>query len=197
MNMIGGIASLVQGEREKRLRVTTRMWLAHTAGGVIGGAAMAAALWLVFTPLRTLPPELFVVSVFVVLAAAALLAELERLGLPRQARQVPQLWSRRYGPSGSYALYGLWLGAGLATNVTYTVEYVAFFAAALFLSLPSALIAGAAFGLGRTALIGPIGMIPRAALWWSRRYSTGMRARAVLGCVLTLVAVAGVLLIGT
>lgn len=152
---------------------------------------MAGIVWLLFTPLRTIPPEPVAFVIFLGIAAASVLAELNLMPMPRQARQVPQWWYARYGPTRSYALYGLWLGAGLATNITYTVEFVVFASAALLLSLPQALIVGLAFGFARTAFVGPLGLAPRAAGWWSRQYAGGMQVRMVISCILSVGVVIG------
>jgi hypothetical protein len=190
--MIGGIASLVQGERRRKLGVS--MWLAHTGLGITGGVGMAALVWLLLTPLRTIPPEPVVIAIFLGISAAAVLAELNLIPMPRQARQVPQWWYGRYGPTRSYALYGLWLGAGLATNVTYTLEFVIFAAAGLLLPLPQALVVGLAFGFARTAFVGPLGLVPGAAGWWSRQYASGRRGRILVSCCLSVGMIVGVVL---
>lgn len=163
--MINGIASLVQGEHSKA--VAGRVVLLHAAGGALGGATMAGLCWLILTPVRTIFPEAVGLGLIVVVAIVAALADFGVLLLRRQNRQVPQRWFSTYGVEKAYGLYGLWLGAGLATNVAYALEYVIFIGAAVLLPFLPALAAGAIFGLGRTALAGPIGVIPRAAAAWS------------------------------
>lgn len=163
--MINGIVSLVQGEHSKAF--VGRVVLLHAAGGAVGGAAMAGLCWLALTPVRTIMPEAVGLALVVGLAVCMALFDLGLLSLRRQNRQVPQRWFATYGAEKAYALYGFWLGAGLATNVTYALEYVVFVGAGVLLPLPPALVAGAIFGLGRTALAGPIGLVPRAASAWT------------------------------
>jgi hypothetical protein len=166
--MINGIASLVQGEHSKAF--VGRVVLSHAAGGAVGGATMAGVCWLVLTPVRTLLPEVVDLGLMVVVAVCAGLFDFGLLPLRRQNRQVPQRWFSTYGPQRAYALYGFWLGAGLATNVTYALEYVVFAGAAVLLPFGPALVAGAIFGFGRTGLAGPIGVIPRGASTWSELF---------------------------
>lgn len=131
---------------------------------------MAAAIWLALTSVRTLVPEEVALAAVLAIAIVTVLAEMDRVTIPRQPRQVPQSWYATHGAIRSYALYGLWLGAALATNVTYAVEYLVFLGAGLLLPLPEALATGAAFGFGRTALVGPLGFVPRATALLSRIY---------------------------
>jgi hypothetical protein len=166
--MINGIVSLVQGEHSKAF--VGRVVLLHAAGGAVGGAAMAGLCWLALTPVRTILPEVAGLALITGLAVCMALSDFGLLSLRRQNRQVPQRWFAIYGAEKAYALYGFWLGAGLATNVTYALEYVVFIGAAVLLPLPPALVAGAIFGLGRTALAGPIGLVPRVASAWADRF---------------------------
>lgn len=165
VNMINGIVSLVQGEHSKAF--VGRVVVLHAAGGAIGGAAMAGLCWLALTPVRTILPEVVALALVVALAICMALFDFGLLSLRRQNRQVPQRWLATYGAEKAYALYGFRLGAGLATNVTYAVEYVVFIGAGVLLPFGPALVAGVIFGLGRTALAGPIGLVPRAASAWS------------------------------
>lgn len=163
--MINGIVSLVQGEHSKAF--VGRVVLLHAAGGAVGGAAMAGLCWLALTPVRTILPEVVGLALIGGLAICMALFDFGLLPLRRQNRQVPQRWFATYGAEKAYALYGFWLGGGLATNVTYALEYVVFVGAGVLLPLPPALVAGAIFGLARTALAGPIGLVPRAASAWT------------------------------
>jgi hypothetical protein len=151
--MILGITSLGQGSGQVQMRA--RMWVAHMAGGAVGGAAMAAATWLLLTPIRTLVPTGGVVGLFLLLVVIALLIDLRVLHSPFGGHQVPQTWARRYGLLRSFMLYGLLLGSGLLTHVNYAVTLLVFSAASLFTSFGTAVLVGVAFGLGRTALVGP------------------------------------------
>ena len=93
----------------------------------------------------------------------------------------------------SYALYGLWLGAALGTNITYMVELVVFVCAALLLPLHEAVVVGAVFGLGRTAPVAPLGASRRLATGWGRAYggesTLALRLSAVLSLAIALLAV--------
>jgi hypothetical protein len=168
--MINGIASLVQGEHSKAF--VGRVVVLHAAGGAIGGASMAVLCWLALTPVRTILPETIGLGLIIGVGICTALSDFGLLSLRRQNRQVPQRWFTTYGAEKAYALYGFWLGAGLATNVAYAVEYLVFVGAAVLLPFLPALAAGAIFGLGRTALAGPIGLVPRAASTWSELFRT-------------------------
>jgi hypothetical protein len=174
------------------------MGAGHAVSGAFGGLAMAAILWLLLTPLRTLPPALVAYVMVAGLAASASLADLGVVHLPRQRRQVPQRWWRTYGPIRSYALYGFWLGAGLVTNITYMVELVVLVGAGVLLPLHEAMLIGAIFGLGRTAPVGPLAASPRLATWWGDRVYGGettlaLRTSAILSAGLALLAGAHVI----
>jgi hypothetical protein len=169
--MVLGIAGL--GEARSLFRVGGRMAAAHAMCGAVGGALVVAALWLLVTPLRTLPPAWARAALVAGIAIACAAADLGLLELPRQRRQVPQRWYRRYGAVRSYGLYGLWLGGALGTNITYMCEVALFAGAALTLPLPLAALAGAVFGLARAAPIGPLGASIALAGAWSRAYGGG------------------------
>lgn len=190
--MINGIASLVQGEHSKGF--AGRVVLLHAAGGALGGATMAGLCWLALTPVRTILPQTVGLALMVGVAVGAALADFGLLSLRRQNRQVPQRWFSTYGAEKAYALYGLWLGAGLATNVAYALEYVVFIGAAVLLPFAPALAAGAIFGLGRTALAGPIGLIPKGASAWSEFFRAHQsRLPALSGLVALGLAIAMIL----
>lgn len=131
---------------------------------------MAGLCWLALTPVRTILPQAVGLGLVAGVAVVAALSDFGLLSLRRQNRQVPQRWFSTYGAEKAYGLYGFWLGAGLATNVAYALEYAVFIGAAVLLPFPAALAAGAIFGFGRTALAGPIGLIPRAAALWSELF---------------------------
>jgi hypothetical protein len=168
--MINGISSLVQGEHSRA--VVGRVALFHAVGGATGGASMAGICWLVLTPIRTILPSAIALGLLVCLAVCTALSDFGLLSLQGQNRQVPQRWLSTYGVEKAYGLYGFWLGAGLATNVAYALEYVVFIGAAILLPLFPALVAGAIFGLCRTAVAGPVGVVPRAAWAWTEFFRT-------------------------
>jgi hypothetical protein len=194
--MVLGIAGL--GEATSLRRKRGAVGAVHAASGALGGAAMTASLWLALTPLRTLLPGAVPTAVLACVATAAALADVRVIDLPRQRRQVPQIWFRSHGPFRSYALYGLWLGAGLITNITYMVELVVLVAAALLLPAPDALLVGAVFGLGRTAPVGPLGSSRRLAAWWGSvvyggETTSAVRMSAALSASVAVVAAARVI----
>jgi hypothetical protein len=155
---------------------------------------MAAIVWILLTPLRTMAPDGVLVTMIVGLAIVIVLAEFDRVSLPRQAWQVPRPWYARYGPTRAYAMYGFWLGAGLATNVTYAVEYLVFVGAGLMMPLGPALLAGALFGLGRTVLVGPVAATPAASAFLTNLYRRHERLLIIVGgCGLALLVAVGLI----
>lgn len=191
MNLINGIASLVQGGSSRLTAL--KIGLLHGAGGTLGGALMALGLWLAATPVRTLFPPVVNLAIVALVALVAALADAGVTHLPRQARQVPSSWYETYGPYRSHALYGICLGAGLGTNVTYAVEYAVFLAPALLLPLPEALAGGLAFGLARTALVGPFGMISLIGQRWHAVYAGGRGVFRGIGAALSALLAAGLI----
>lgn len=170
-----------------------KMGLVHGAGGAIGGALMALGLWLVLTPIRTLLPGVAALAIVVSLALLTALADAGLVRIARQTRQVPSEWYHTHGPYRSHALYGLCLGAGLGTNVTYAVEYAVFLAPALLLPLPGALAGGLAFGLARTVLVGPFGTLSPIGRRWHAVYAGGRGILRGTGAILSLALAVGLL----
>jgi len=162
------------------------MALVHGVAGAVGGAGTALGLWLILTPIRTLLTVALNLGIVLVLAVAMAMADAGLLRLSRQARQVPGSWYDTYGPYRSHVLYGLCLGAGLGTNVTYAVEYLVFFAPALLLPLPAALVGGVGFGLARTALVGPLGIVQVIGQRWHAVYAGGRSAFRGFAAVLSI-----------
>lgn len=119
---------------------------------------MAVVLWYLLTPLRAMTPlwaRLIVVSL-VALAGAAMHLSKGRLRiLPNRTRQVPRTWYKRYGAPGALLRYGFALGTAFWTFVPNSMVYVVFAGSALLLPFWAAPITGAAFGIGRTAPVGP------------------------------------------
>ncbi len=189
MNLINGMASLVQGGGSRRIAL--KMGFLHGVGGAIGGAGAALGLWLVLTPIRTLLPQVADLAIVLIVALVTTLADMGLVHIARQARQVPSSWYDTYGPYRSHGLYGLCLGAGLGTNVTYAVEYVVFLAPALLLPLPGALAGGLAFGFARTALVGPFGVLNPIGQRWHAIYAGGRGGFKVVGATLSIALAAG------
>ena len=183
--MIRGIASL--GEGRTATRTKGGVSVAHTLGGAVGGAGMAAGIWLVGTPLRTfIPTDVLMVGFFTV----ALLASLIDLGVvhrPLVGRQVPATWVRRHGWSRSYAMYGIILGSGLLAHIPYALTLTVFAAVGLLLPPGPAITVGLVFGLTRTVLVGPAALhaeISSRLLYessWSQRLVPKL---SILTCVI-------------
>jgi hypothetical protein len=160
--------------------------LAHLAGGVAGGLVAAEVAWLVMTPVRTLLPLPIVAFFLAGLGTVGVLMDAGFLGPPRRVGQVPKSWYGRWGPVRSYAAYGLSLGAGWITAAPFAATYVCFAAAGLAASPLTAGIAGMAFGLGRTILVGPINLHRRLVSGTASLYSSSKRQLAVVSAALCL-----------
>ena len=185
--MILGIAASVGGGREKLSMTAT-----HLTGGAVGGAAAALLAWTLATPIRSSAPDVLVAALALGWALLAIAADLKRIRLPRRNCQVPQKWYRRYGPTRGYFYYGAALGAGLITYIPYGITYVVFGAAAVASSPLGAAAVGAAFGIGRTALIGPAALAAERASVWLFRGPFSHRVLPKLSIVLVLLLAAAV-----
>ena len=163
-------------------------------GGLVGGAALALALWLLATPLRTLLPWLVRLTVFAALCGMFVVWDLGVRRVPRALRrgQVPIEWSKRFGLTQSYFLYGVGLGAGVFTFVPFAVTFGVFAAAALVAGPLTAALAGAAFGLGRTIFVGPLGLSGSAIRRSDALLVLGYRWFPYASVALTVVLVVGV-----
>src|ERR671939_1825409 len=115
--MIFGIASPGGGRSESSVALRIGMWLAHVVGGAGGGILAATLVWLLAAPLRTFPPEAALAALFVAWTVIFVAWDLMKFTLPISGNQVPARWIATYGPIRSYAMYGVHLGAGLATYV--------------------------------------------------------------------------------
>lgn len=124
-----------------------------TAGLMAGGSLSATVAWSLAGLIGWLPQEaraaaLLLIGTAVVLQEAGFL----HLKLPANHRQVPQeIFSR--GPYRSALHFGFELGTGVRTYLPSAVPYL-LLAALLLLQAPlgSALLAGAAFGIGRATM---------------------------------------------
>lgn len=160
--MMRGIASLVEGRGTIKNPAfhgnphVPGVW--HLVGAALGGLALAASMWLLASPIRTILPVFGVLAALLPVCAAAIAFDLHWLALPHRLRrgQVPVQWLSRYGLSRGYFLYGLSLGAGIFTFVPFALTFVAFSASALLAPFSGAVAAGAAFGVGRAALVAPL-----------------------------------------
>ena len=138
---------------------------AHVMGGCVGGALLATPLFLA----QSDPEVRAFAAIVLTIVTLAALAGAVGLGKPIHQwtrRQVPEHWRRYFGGSTTGFLYGVGLGVGVGTKIPS-----ALFPASLLLvvaaDLPfSALIAGLAFGVMRTAMHG--------FLAYRARQSTGL-----------------------
>lgn len=136
-------------------RLRLQMAAAHTIGGAAGGVIGVGVIWLVASPARTLLPLGVREGAVALVALVACLVELRVVHIGGHQKQVNAHWYRRYGPTRSYAAYGLMLGSAIATLRPFSFVYPAFAATALLVPFKGALLCGAVFGLGRTAFLGP------------------------------------------
>lgn len=153
-----------------RGRVSQRGAIAALTAGTIGGgllsSAILAAVGGLVAPIPTEPRA-------AALACVALIAGLRDLGLctvalPENRRIIPHDLFRGH-PWRAAAQFGFELGTGLRTYVSSSAPYV--LAAALLLLAPSvqtAAVAGAAFGLGRAAMVWMRFAAPDAPRWDDR-----------------------------
>lgn len=151
--MILGLTALGEGSMPTRMLV--RMSIAHAAGGVVGGGAAAATIWLALTPVRTLLPGVVAEVIVAAVALTAVLVDVKVLKVHAVGGQVPPEWYARYGPERSYAMYGLVLGSAFGTFRPYASVYAVFAALGFLVPLELAVLSGAAYGFARTAVIGP------------------------------------------
>lgn len=151
--MILGLTALGEGSMPLRTRLQTA--LMHMLGAATGGALMATVLWLAATPIRTLLPTAVSIGVVIGVALVAIAIDLRIVPGASRGKQVPSPWLGRYGPQRAYLLYGLKFGAAFSTLRPYAVVYPVFAALAFVGSLPAAVLCGAIFGVGRTAIVGP------------------------------------------
>jgi hypothetical protein len=137
-----------------RERGSTRVVLAvFTAGLVLGGMLSATVAWAAaglvgWVPMAVRVGALLLVAVLVAGNEAGVL----RLRLPQNHRQVPkEIFA--HGPYWSSLQFGFELGTGARTYLPSAAPYLLAFAVVLLqAALPVALLAGAAFGLGRAAM---------------------------------------------
>jgi hypothetical protein len=142
----------------------------HALGGATGGATAAGVLWLAFTPIRTLLPTWIAATLFAVAGLASVGVDLGWWQAPIHSEQVPKVWFGRFGPTRSYALYGLTLGAGVLTHVPYAITFTVFAACTMSASIVPAVLAGLSYGVGRTFPVGPVNLSKYAVEWFGRAY---------------------------
>ncbi|HEX2057774.1 MAG TPA: hypothetical protein VHI71_05320 [Actinomycetota bacterium] len=111
------ITPVVHGDKRRPYLVASVL---HVAGATIAAAAFGLVLGGVGALLRDPPDE---ARAFAVALAAAVYLSREAFGvpvpLPDRRRQVPQWWRTFYSPPVAAFLYGLGLGVGVATYLTF------------------------------------------------------------------------------
>jgi hypothetical protein len=170
--MILGLTALGEGSMPLRTRLETA--LMHMLGAAVGGTFTASLLWLAATPIRTLLPTAVSVGIVILVAIVAIAIDLRLVPGASRGKQVPSPWLGRYGPQRAYALYGLKFGAAFGTLRPFAVIYPTFAALALLVSLPTAVLCGAVFGIGRTAIVGPASF---KSVWTSKALYHGRWTR--------------------
>jgi hypothetical protein len=136
------------------------MLLVFSGALMLGGTLSATIIWLTSGLGRGLQPA-WRIGLLASLTIVAVLREVHvlNIALPENARQIPQEVFAK-GPLLGPFQFGLELGTGVRTFVSASLPYV--LAAAVWLYATDywiALLAGAAFGLGRAAMT--------AARFWS------------------------------
>ena len=159
--MILGMTALGEGRPTTWQRFT---WgIAHTAGGGVGGLALALTAWVAGTPVRSLAGSIVAalcagaVAVFAIAVDAGIIRWRDRTG------QVDPYWRVRFGPGRAFFLYGIVFGFGWLTLKPSAVFYSVVALLGLMLPLPVALAAGALVGVARTMLVYPLSFRATAA----------------------------------
>lgn len=132
-----------------------RAIIAHSAGSVLSGAAMGGALGVIgrslFAPATTAWYWLALSSVATILA----LREFGRIDfpIPQRSRQTAKTWYGRFGPIGAAWWWGVDLGSGLTTIVTFSGYWLLAITAVMGGSpVYGALVIGL-YGLGRASSV--------------------------------------------
>lgn len=143
--MLTSISPLGERARGNRFWHTA---VAYTAGSLVGGTAMGAALGTVGWPVVDAIGSDAALVVLAVAAVAGVL--LDTAGrLPTVRRQVDERWLATYRGWVYGFGFGAQLGLGVATIVTASTTYVALLAAFLTGSPAGGAIVGATFGAAR------------------------------------------------
>lgn len=124
----------------------------HVLGSALGGGAVGLVvgfLGAAFARATVVTPRGVVAGILLAFAA------LDIVGAPAsvvsRARQVPMSWKHVFPARMSSTMYGLTLGSGVASTIYFWSAHATLIAAFL-LGVPGlGLIAGAAFGIGRSA----------------------------------------------
>ena len=167
--------------------------LSHLAGGVGGGFVLGAASWLAGVPAREVAPEWVLGFLVVSIGAVSVMIDLDVLAVDRSNRQVDARLRGSIGTAASYAVYGVEFGLGWRTLRPSAMFYTLSAVLAFAVSAPAvAVVAGIAFGLGRTFILFPgsyvatrlSGMLTRdtrSRAWWRLAGAFGSVAIVVSG----------------
>ena len=147
--MVDTIASVVDGGRRKLLAA-----IAHVTGATIGAAAVGAVLG-ALGALAGGPWGRTGLIVVVIAAAVFSLRDAASLPIPLPERkgQVPSWWRAFFGPPVASGLYGVVLGLGFATHLTYGTFVVACAGAVVSGHLVIGALICAPFGLARGLVV--------------------------------------------
>ena len=135
------------GERARGNRFW-RTAAAYTAGSLLGGTAIGAALGALGSPLVDRLDDAVPFAVLAAAAIAGIVLDTIRK-LPTVRRQVDERWLSTYRGWAYGAGFGVQLGLGVVTIVTASTTYVALLAAFLTGSLAGGALVGATFGAAR------------------------------------------------
>jgi sulfite exporter TauE/SafE len=126
---------------------------AFAAGLVLGGIITGSGVLLVGSVLRWAAPAMVIAVASIVWLAVITARELNllRFALPQNARLVPETVFR-HGPVFGPLQFGLEMGTGMRTYLPSGLPYVALVLVAGFATPVTAVVTGAAFGLGRAAM---------------------------------------------
>jgi hypothetical protein len=126
---------------------------AFAAGLVLGGVLTGCGVLLVGSALRWAAPAPAIAVASLVWLAVITARELNvlRFALPQNARLVPDTVFR-HGPVFGPLQFGLEMGTGVRTYLPSGLPYVALVLVAGFATPMTAVVTGAAFGLGRAAM---------------------------------------------
>jgi sulfite exporter TauE/SafE len=185
--MVHTITPVVDGERASRYWLSVALYtLGATASAAVLGAVLGAAGALIRAPWGSLGADLLVLAAAIYAARELLHAPVP---IPDRHRQVPEWWRTFFSPPAAAVLYGLSLGIGFLTFLTFGTFVVVALGALLSGSPLTGALLCAGFGLGRAVAV-LLGMSPRlqAAL---ENGAVRVGARVANGGVLAAIAVTG------
>ena len=145
--MLSSITPLGERGRKQRYWLTASSFVVASA---LGGATLGGLCGLIG---GLLAPRGAALAVALVGAAAALLLDGARIGVPTIKRQVDEEWLHRWRGWVYGGGFGLQLGFGLATVVPAGIGYLVWVLAFASASAGAGGLIGAVFGLGRGAAL--------------------------------------------